>query len=176
MALVAAALATSFALVAAETQAPAATSCDAALVRPEFHFPREMRPEDGSRAFAYGADATPFLTVDGATITFTLTLTFDPDEDSTIKLSALDADCSGGNSSGAVFEYTFTELKGRVNAISYSSGAGIVSFNGQTQKTVPIGTPRYVWIEAWDGGEAATARNGYSYLVDLLQPETPVSH
>jgi hypothetical protein len=176
MALVAVALATSFVLVAAETQMPAATSCDAALAKAEFHFPREMRSEDGSRAFAYGTGAAPFLTVDGSTLTFTLTLTFDPDDDSTIKLSALDADCSGGNSSGAVFEYTFTELKGRVNAISYTSDGGIVSFNGQTQKTVPIGTPRYVWIEVWDGGEAATGRNGYSYLVDLPQPQIPVSH
>lgn len=155
-------------------QAPTTTACDAAIANPEFHFPRQMAQEDGSRAFAYGADRIPFVSKAGDRMTLTLTLNFDPGPDALIKVAALDAACTGGNSSGAVFEYSFSELSSRTLTLAYDIDTGAMTFNGEKETAVPAGTPRYLWVEAWDG-EAVPARAGYSYLVDLLNTVSPDS-
>jgi len=155
--------------------AAVSTACDSAIANPDLHFPREMPREDGTRAFTYGSDSTPFVAVAGNTLTVALALTFDPDGDTTIKLAALNAECGGGNSSGAVFEYSFSEITRRQNTMVYDMSTGATAFNdGDKQTAVPMGTPRYVWIEVWDGNTPSN-RSGYSYLVDLQHPETPVS-
>ena len=139
-----------------------------------FHFPREMQKEDGSRAFSYGAAGDAFVSLAGDVLTFAVTLNFPPGPDTAIKVGALDAACTGGNSSGAVFEYSFSELKSTAVTLSYNMTNGVITFNGETATAVPAGTPRYLWIEVWDG-EAGVSRAGYSSLVDLLHPLSPVS-
>lgn len=155
-------------------QAPTEPNCAQAYTATDFHFPREMQKEDGSRAFSYGIEGIPFVSMTGDVLTFAVRLNFEPGADAAIKVGSLDVKCSGGNSSGAVFEYSFGELKSTALTLSYNITTGAITINGETAVAVPAGTPRYLWIEVWDG-EAGATRAGYSSLVDLLHPLSPVS-
>ena len=133
-----------------------------------------MLREDGTHAFAYGTGDTPFLGGDTQKITLTITLTFEPHPDTSIKFWAIDESCGGGNSSGAVLGYTFRELTTRVNQLSYDAAARIMTFNGQTQRALPMGTPRFAWLEVGDGAPEG-GRASYSYTIDLLHPDAASS-
>jgi hypothetical protein len=157
----------------AETQSAPATSCDAALADPELHFPRMMRLEPGGVAFTFGAPAQPFASRDGNRWSFALDLAFDPGPDTTIKFAAFNDACSGTGSAGTVLDYKFGNVTTRANVVTYDAEAQTITFNDSTQHLTPLGTPRYAWIEVWDG-DAAGARATYSYLIDLVNSVTPV--
>ena len=70
--------------------------------------------------------------------------------------------------------YTFRGLPSRINSLSYDDAAGTITFNGDQQKALAMGTARFAWIEVWDG-EPASTHASYSYTVDLLHPDSPVS-
>jgi hypothetical protein len=147
------------------------TACDTALTNPELHFPPTMSLEPGGGAFRYGTDTRPFVTQDGAAITITIRLGFDPTADASIRFAALDANCDGNGTGGTVLGYTFNDVADRENIVTYDLDAATIAFNGTPQHAVPLGTPRYAWIEVWDGqpnGQAA-----FSYLIDLINPVNP---
>jgi hypothetical protein len=60
----------------------------------------------------------------------------------------------------------------RLNVVVYDADEQTITFNGHTQHLTPLGTPRYAWLEAWDGDDAG-ARATYSYLIDLVNSGTP---
>jgi hypothetical protein len=148
------------------------TACDAALADPEFHFPRGMRIETGATAFSYGSLDRPFATRSGAQWTLVVELGFDPGRDARIRFAAIDEMCSGSGSAGTVLDYKFSDVKTRTNAIVYDLEESTIAFNGlEPQRVTPLGTPRYAWLEVWDG---VTARASYSYLVDLVNSAPPI--
>jgi hypothetical protein len=156
----------------AQTVVPA-TACDAALGNPDLHPQPEMPVEDGLQAFSYTAGG-PFVSGGGGSVTITVALTFQPGPDATIRISALDDACSGGNSSGTVFTYTFGDLTSTRNTLTYDASAGEVGFNGTAQKTTAQGTPRYLFVDVWDGQLPSTHAT-HSYAIDLLNPANPTT-
>src|SRR3989442_15750562 len=110
-----------------------------------------MAREDATAVFGYGTTDAPFISVAGQKLTVALTLTFDPDQNATIKVWALDENCDGGTSSGAVFGYTFRDLTSRTNVFSYDGDAATITFNHASQKALAMGTPRFIWVEVSDG-------------------------
>src|SRR5438034_6326162 len=157
---------------AARAQVPLpTTTCDAAVSNTDMHFPSGMSREDGTKAFAYG-DSGPFVTGGGSSITLTVTLRFAPSENTLIKLSALDDACAGRSSLGTVFTYSFSELNSQRNTITYDAAASEVGLNGQMQKALFVGTPRYLFVDVWDG-EVPSQHASYSYVIDLQNPKNP---
>jgi hypothetical protein len=159
-------------VAAAQTVVPT-TACDAALANPDLHPLPEMPLEDGTKAFSYTAEG-PFVSGGGAFLSITVALTFQPGPDATIRLSALDEACAGSGGSGTVFTYTFAELTSARNAISYNAAEAEITFNGAVQKASPQGTPRYLFVDVWDGA-LPSARATYSYVIDLLNPTNPTT-
>jgi hypothetical protein len=156
---------------AAAQSALPATTCDSAVANGDQHFPQGMPREDGTKAFRYGA-LSPFVSGGGAAITITLELTFTPSVDAVIKLAALDDACSGPTSSGTVLSATFTELDSQVNTLLVDIANGEVGLNGEMQKATILGTPRYVFVDVWDG-ELPSQHAAYSYVIDLQNPRNP---
>jgi hypothetical protein len=156
--------------VRAQSSLPS-TTCDAAVSYTDLHFPAGMPLEDGTKAFTYGAEM-PFVTGGGASITINVNLRFPPGEDATIKLSALDESCGGTSSSGTVFSYTFGALTATRNTITYDVPTGEVGFNGEIQQGSPLGTPRYLFVDVWDGALPAVFA-AHSYVIDLQNPMNP---
>jgi hypothetical protein len=130
-----------------------------------------MSREDGTKAFTYG-DNGPFLSGGGSSITLTLGLKFTPGEDAVIKFSALDDSCSGKSSLSTVFTYAFSELAAGRNTITYDAAASEIGLNGQMQKALFVGTPRYLFVDVWDG-EVPSQHAAYSYVIDLQNPQNP---
>jgi hypothetical protein len=158
---------------AAQTTVPT-TACDAALANPDVHPQPGMPLEDGTQAFSYTAQG-PFVSGGGgAWLTITVALTFEPGPDATIRVSAFDEACTGGANSATVFAYTFSELTSGRNTISYDAQSGAIGFNGSVQTTAPIGTPRYLFVDVWDGQLPSTHAT-HSYLIDLLNPANPAT-
>jgi hypothetical protein len=145
------------------------TPCDKALRDPELHFPHTMRLEPGGVAFRLGSADRPLASRTGEAWTFTVDLTFDPTPDTTIKFAAFNASCGGSNSTGTVLDYQFGNVAARSNVIRYDPAAQTIAFNGKSQHLTPIGSPRWGWIEVWDGDESA-ARATFSPLIDLQKP------
>ena len=148
------------------------TSCDAALRAPDLHLPSTMWQENGTRAFRYGGDSEPFAAANGAGVTLRIALLFPPTPETVITLSALDAACEGGSSTGTVFSYSFRDITAVHNTFAYDPATGEIAFNGLAQQALALGTPRYIWVEVWDGVLPAD-RAAYSYLIDLLNPQNP---
>jgi hypothetical protein len=102
----------------------------------------------------------------------TVNLGFDPGPDATIRFAAIDETCSGSGSAGTVLDYKFGDLKTRTNVVVYDVEEGTLTVNdAEPQRVTPLGTPRYAWLEVWDG---ATARAAYSYLIDLVNSAEPI--
>jgi hypothetical protein len=150
-----------------------ATPCDAALANPDLHPQPDMPLEDGLQAFSYTA-AGAFVSGAGGSVTITVALTFQPEPDSTIRISALDDACAGGNSAGTVFTHTFGDLTSTRNTLTYDAAAGEIGFNGTIQKTTAQGTPRYLFVDVWDGQLPSTHAT-HSYVIDLLNPMNPTT-
>jgi len=148
-----------------------ATTCDSAVANGDLHFPQGMAREDGTKAFRYGG-LSPFVSGGGSAITITVELTFAPDVDAVIKLSALDEACTGPTSSGTVLTASFTELESQLNTITLDVGSGEIGLNGEMQKATILGTPRYVFVDVWDG-QAPAQHAAYSYVIDLQNPRNP---
>jgi hypothetical protein len=155
----------------ASAQAPfPATTCDSAVANAE-HFPQGMSREDGSKAFRYGA-LTPFVSGGASAMTITLELTFEPSVDAVIRLSALDEWCGGPSSSATVLSATFTELDSQLNTITVDVANSSVGINGEMQKATILGTPRYMFVEVWDG-DVPSQHAAYSYVIDVQNPRNP---
>ncbi|MEO8522737.1 MAG: hypothetical protein ABI603_15320 [Acidobacteriota bacterium] len=156
---------------AASAQAPLpATACDAALANPDLHPQPEMPLEDGATAFSYTAGGA-FVSGGGSAVRITLSLLFAPGPDATIRLTALDEHCSGGTAKTA-FTQTFGGLTSVVNSISYDAISGDVSLNGSGETVTPSATPRFLFVDVWDG-ELPSTHATHSYLIDLSDPKNP---
>ncbi len=159
-------------MASAQVRLPA-TACDAALANPELHPQPEMPLENGTTAFSYTAGGA-FVSSNGTSVTITLALTFQPGPDATIRLTALDDACAGGGLAGTVFTYTFGQLAMALNAVTYDAVAAEVRFNGNVQEASVLGTPRFLFVDVWDG-ELPSTHAAYSYLIDLHDPRNPAS-
>lgn len=153
----------------AQAQFPA-TACDAALANRDLHPQPEMPLEDGATAFSYTA-AGAFVSGGGGAVRITLSLRFPPGPDATIRLTALDEHCAGGTAKTA-FSQTFGGLTSALNSISYDATSGDVSLNGSTEKVTPSSTPRFLFVDVWDG-ELPSTHATHSYLIDLSDPKNP---
>lgn len=168
-ALAAALLLTLPAPAAAQAQFPA-TGCDAALANPDLHPQPEMPLENGAIAFSYTAGGA-FVSGGGSAVRITLSLLFPPGPDATIRLTALDGHCSGGPAATA-FTQTFGGLTSALNTLSYDAASGEVALNGATEKVTPTATPRFLFVDVWDG-ELPSTHATHSYLIDLSDPKNP---
>jgi hypothetical protein len=148
-----------------------ATPCDDAVANSELHFPSDLKLEDGTKAFSYLSDL-PFVQASGELFTINVALRFEPGPQATIKLSALDEECSGNSSSGTVFTYTFGELPSPRNTLTFNRSTEEVGLNGTMQKAVLLGAPRYLFIDVWDGLLPSTHAT-HSYVIDLQDPKNP---
>ncbi len=154
--------------VSAQVAVPA-TACDAALANPDLHPIPDMPLEDGATAFGYGAGA--FVSGGSGSVAINVGLAFDPGPGASIRLTALDPSCAG-TSSATVFTVTFDQLVSRQNVITVDGQTGAVALNGMVQQAVLNGSPRYVFVDVWDG-ELPSLHASHSYVIDLLQPSNP---
>ena len=160
------------ATASAQTALPA-TACDGALANPDLHPQSDMPYEDGATAFSYSLGGS-FVSGGGSSLSINVGLTFQPGPDATIRLSALDGACAGGGRGGTVFTYTFSDLTPAQNTITYDAVSSEVTFNGTPHPTAMSGTPRYLFIDVWDG-ELPSTHASHSYLIDMLTPLNPTT-
>jgi len=161
-----------------------ATPCDGEQVEailPGFgvsaHITSNMTREDGETAFTYGADNNSFVTIFEDTITLHPDLLFPPTTSprSYMKLLAFNASC------GIVFGFSASSgtdgdvpLQAGANTVAYDTVNSQAVFNdGITFQMRPFSTPRYIWLEVWDGKTTPDKQATFSYLVDLQNPQNP---